>query len=201
MNIKSKKGMTLVEVIATVAIMAAIMIPISLIFSTAYSNFITESDKSTAQKSARAVLYGKGLYGNGLISYGVIGDLQRSNVGGDKITIDQDPITKKWRTISIADNKGLLYKYSFDGTDLWYGYRNDSDVWIQDVYLTEKSSNNKDVKVIDFAVDKKQKGTDIDEDPTTQTIIDNDLIKVYVKVECGKSGPIELESSYRIPIE
>ena len=201
MNIKSKKGMTLVEVIATVAIMAAIMIPISLIFTTAYSNFITESDKSTAQKSARAVLYGKGLYGNGSISYGVMGDLQRSNVSGNKIVIADLFDGNKGRSIVIySDDKtkrysfkdGILY-YEPDVTDL------SKDPEPDDNYLNEKSSNDRDVKVLDFIVEKKIKG--VDKDPITQAVIDNDLIEVYVEVECGKSGKIALESSYRIPIE
>ncbi len=190
MNIKSKKGMTLVEVIATVAIMAVIMIPISLIFSTAYSNFITESDKSMAQKSARAVLYGKGLYGDGLISYGVIGDLQRSNVSGDKILLG-NLVTNKYHSISISDNNGLLYKYSLKGNKVEYIYWDSSGNLVKEDYLNEKSVYKKDVKVLDFVVEEIGKGTNID----------NDLIKVYIKVECGKSGPIELESSYRIPIE
>ncbi|PYG85643.1 prepilin-type N-terminal cleavage/methylation domain-containing protein [Ruminiclostridium sufflavum DSM 19573] len=206
MNIKSNKGMTLVEVIATVAIMAAVMIPISLIFTTAYSNFITESDKSEAQKSARAVLYGKGLYGDGLISYGVIGDLQRSNVSGEKIIIeDFDTVElKKGRRISISDDKGLKCRYSLEGTKLEYEYRIEKSgkyEFITEDYLTEKSVNKKDVKIIDFTVEKKEKGTDIDNDPETQTIINNDIIEVCIKVECGQSGVIILESSYRIPIE
>ncbi len=201
MNIKSKKGMTLVEVIATVAIMAVIMVPISLIFTTAYSNFITESDKSTAQKSARAVLYGKGLYGNGSISYGVMGDLQRSNVSGNKIVIADLFDGNKGRSIVIySDDKtkrysfkdGILY-YEPDVTDL------SKDPEPDDNYLNEKSSNDRDVKVLDFIVEKKIKG--VDKDPITQAVIDNDLIEVYVEVECGKSGKIALESSYRIPIE
>lgn len=191
MNIKSKKGMTLVEVIATVAIMAAIMVPISLIFTTAYSNFITESDKSTAQKSARAVLYGKGLYGNGLISYGVMGDLQRSNVGGSKIKIG-DGDTNRGNSISILDNSNSpIQTYKFDGSKLKYIYINDKGSTVEEDYFENDPSDKKEVKVLDFIVEKKEKGTDID----------NDLVEVYIEVECGKSGKIALESSYRIPIE
>ena len=207
MNIKSKKGMTLVEVIATVAIMAAIMIPISLIFTTAYSNFITESDKSTAQKSARAVLYGKGLYGNGSISYGVMGDLQRSNVGINNIKIDllDAGNSNKGRSIAITGDDNKTKRYSFIDGILYY----EPDVSdlskiepkSDDNFLDEKSSNDREVKVLDFIVEKKEKGTDIDKDPDKETYIDNDLIEVYVEVECGKSGKIALESSYRIPIE
>ncbi len=196
--------MTLVEVIATVAIMAAIMVPISLIFTTAYSNFITESDKSTAQKSARAVLYGKGLYGNGSISYGVMGDLQRSNVGGSKIVITELFDGNKGRIISIFDDNGLLYKYSFDSVKLMLGYeyRDAEGKYVkEDDYFNNDPSDKKEIKVLKFSVEKKEKGTDIDKDPNTKTFIDNDLIEVYVEVECGKSGKIALESSYRIPIE
>ena len=201
MDIKSKKGMTLVEVIATVAIMAAIMVPISLIFTTAYSNFITESDKSTAQKSARAVLYGKGLYGNGLISYGVMGDLQRSNVGGSKIKIvDINDDTNRENSISILDNSNSpILTYKFDGTKLEYIYINDKGDTVKEDYFENDSSDKKEVKVLDFSVEMKKKG--IDKDPITQALIANDLIEVYVEVECGKSGKIALESSYRIPIE
>ena len=207
MNIKSKKGMTLVEVIATVAIMAAIMIPISLIFTTAYSNFITESDKSTAQKSARAVLYGKGLYGNGSISYGVMGDLQRSNVGINNIKIDllDAGNSNKGRSIAITGDDNKTKRYSFiDG--ILYFEPDVSDLSkiepkSDDNFLDEKSSNDRELKVLDFIVEKTEKGTDIDKDPDKETYIDNDLIEVYVEVECGKSGKIALESSYRIPIE
>ncbi len=206
MDIKSKKGMTLVEVIATVAIMAAIMVPISLIFTTAYSNFITESDKSTAQKSARAVLYGKGLYGNGLISYGVMGDLQRSNVGSSNIKIDlllDNNNLNKGRSIAITGDDGKTKRYSFKDGILYYepDVTNFSEIKPQpsDNYLSEKSTNDRDVKVLDFIVEKKIKG--VDKDPITQALIANDLIEVYVEVECGKSGKIALESSYRIPIE
>lgn len=199
MNIKSKKGMTLVEVIATVTIMAIIMIPISLIFSTAYSNFITESDKSTAQKSARAVLYGKGLYDNGLISYGVIGDLQRSNVGGSNIQIvwlDPSNHSKGGREIIITDDSSVVKTYRFDGTTLMYS----DSVKVptaEDYFKNETSSNGKFVIVKDFNVLMIEKGENL----STGIKADCDLIKVSVKVECGKSGVIELESSYRIPIE
>jgi prepilin-type N-terminal cleavage/methylation domain-containing protein len=203
MNIKSKKGMTLVEVIATVAIMPAIMVPISLIFTTAYSNFITESDKSTAQKSARAVLYGKGLYGNGSISYGVMGDLQRSNVGGSKIkigdNINGDP--NRGNSISILDNSNSpIQTYKFDGTKLEYINKGNT---VQEDYFENDSSDKKEVKVLDFIVEKQEKGAIIDIDPSTSTntFTNNDLIKVYIIVEYGKSGKIALESSYRIPIE
>ncbi|QNU68114.1 prepilin-type N-terminal cleavage/methylation domain-containing protein [Ruminiclostridium herbifermentans] len=202
MNIKSKKGMTLVEVIATVAIMAAIMIPISLIFTTAYSNFITESDKSIAQKSARAVLYGKGLYGNGLISYGVMGDLQRSNVGSNKIQIGENinGDSNRGKSISILDENNLpIQTYIFNGTSLDYIYLDDKGDPVRESYFENVTSNKKEVKVLDFVVEKKIKGKYID--PITNNYIDSDLIIVYVEVECGKSGKIALESSYRIPIE
>lgn len=202
MNIKCKKGMTLVEVIATVAIMAAIMVPISLIFTTAYSNFITESDKSTAQKSARAVLYGKGLYGNGLISYGVMGDLQRSNVGGSKIEIGYNinGDTNRGNSISILNNSNSPIKtYKFNGTKLEYIYINDKGNPVQEDFFEKDTSDKNEVRVLDFIVEKQKKGTIID--PITKSATDNDLIKVYVEVEYGKSGKIALESSYRIPIE
>ena len=204
MNIKSKKGMTLVEVIATVAIMAIIMIPISLIFTTAYSNFITESDKSIAQKSARAVLYGKGLYGNGSISYGVMGDLQRSNVGGSKIkigdNINGDP--NRGISISILDNNNLpIQTYKFDGAELEYIYIDDKGDPVQEGYFENDPSDKKKVKVLDFIVEKQLKGTIIDIDPSSSTFTNNELIKVSIIVEYGKSGEIALESSYRIPIE
>ncbi len=205
MNIKSKKGMTLVEVIATVAIMAVIMIPISLIFTTAYSNFITESDKSIAQQSARAVLYGKGLYGDGLFSYGVMGDLQRSNAGKDRIVVDSQ-INGKGRILLIYDKDGLLYKYSFESATLKlkYQYRGaDGNLVKEKDYFENDSSDKKEVKVLYFSVEKKDKGSDIDEDndPDTHTYIDTDLIEVYVEVEYGKSGKVALGSSYRVPIE
>lgn len=194
--------MTLVEVIATVAIMAAIMVPISLIFTTAYSNFITESDKSTAQKSARAVLYGKGLYGNGLISYGVMGDLQRSNVGGSKIEIGYNinGDTNRGNSISILNNSNSPIKtYKFNGTKLEYIYINDKGNPVQEDFFEKDTSDKNEVRVLDFIVEKQKKGTIID--PITKSATDNDLIKVYVEVEYGKSGKIALESSYRIPIE
>ena len=151
-------------------------------------------------------MYGKGLYGKGSVSYGVIGDLQRSNVGASKIKIDllldvNNP--NKGRSIAITGDDGITKRYSFISGVLYYE-PNVIDLSViypqlSDNYLNEKSSNDRDVKVLDFSVEMKKKG--IYKDPITQTFIKNDLIEVYVVVECGKSGKIALESSYRIPIE
>lgn len=195
MDIKNKKGMTLVEVVATVAILAIIMVPISLIFSTTYRNFNVESDKATAQESAREVLYGKGFYYG---SYGVIGDLQRSNADLNKIKFDLLDVNNNniGRSIAITGDDGITKRYSFRSGILYYEpdvtdlsvYNNNPD----NNYLKEKSPNEREVKVIDFSVEKKVKDSNSNV---------NDLIIVTVKVECGQSGEIALESSYRIPVE
>lgn len=211
MDIKSKKGATLVEVVAAVAIMAIIMLPISLVFTTAYTNFIGESDKAEAQQCAREVLYGKGIN-----SYGVMGDLERSNATAtnDFIKI-KDPIDtsnpdKGGRSISITEvtaagtGQTKIYYYMQDATTLIWklkykiiapdGINVISDI---DYFADEKSSNDKEVNVTGFEAAKIAKGTIID--TTTGIKTDTDVINITVTVTCGSSGSITLESSYRIP--
>jgi len=212
MDIKSKKGVTLVEVVVAVAIMAIIMVPISLVFNTAYTNFIVESDKVAAQQGAREVLYGKGMN-----SYGVMGDLERSNAtASDDLIKIEDPIVlgspNKGRSISITEvtdagnGQTKKYYYEFDvADDSWkLKYKiiyPDGSTSEDDYFANATSSNNRQVKVTGFEVEKKAKGADIDTDPDPAkvTIIDKDVIKITVTVACGKSGDITLQSSYRIP--
>lgn len=186
MNIKSNKGLSLVEVIATVAIMAIIIIPISLVFTTSYSNFNIESDKAAAQKAAREVLYGKGFS-----SYGVMGDLERSNAGSDKITIG-DIIDASVNSISILDDAGVKKIYYYNQATQELKYKN--ELTDENYFLNETSTNGRAIIVKKFDVKKITRGTTID-----SVILDTDIIRVTVTVECGRSGNITLESSYRIP--
>jgi len=189
MDIKSKKGASLVEVIAAIAIMAIIMVPISLVFTTAYSSFIGQSDKVAAQQSAREVLYGKGMS-----SYGVMGDLERSNVPSGEITIGGTSVLIPFTEVVGGVEVTGFKKYSFDGSVLYYEETGKSVV---DYFDSETSSNGSEVRVTDFQAQKVNKVKDpvtgIDKETET------DLIQITVTVICGKSGKITLQSSYRIP--
>lgn len=208
MNIRSEKGVTLVEVVVAIAIMGIIMIPISLVFTTAYTNFTKESDKVAAQQGARDVLYGKGIY-----SYGVMGDLERSDATSGEIVLDDrisdsaSPDFNKYRSIKITETgTGQTQKYYYmqdTATLSWMlKYKimasNGIDV-ISDInyFLDEKSSNGHDVKVTNFVAEKVNKVTD----PATGTDkeTETELINITVTVTCGQSGDITLQSSYRIP--
>lgn len=200
---KSEKGITLVEVVVSVAILAIIMLPISLAFTTAYSSFINEADKITAQQSAREVLYGKGLG-----SYGIMGDLERSNAAGEEITIGDfiDESGTKGRTISIKYPDATIRQYKFiqdavNGDKLFYRTvaPDNSILSEQNYFENDYSSNGNKVVVKSFSAEKISKGADIDPDPGKTTVTDTDIIKLQVSVCCGKSGDITLESSYRIP--
>jgi prepilin-type N-terminal cleavage/methylation domain-containing protein len=202
MDIKSKKGVTLVEVIAAVTIMAIILVPVSLVFITAYSNFIGQSDKVAAQQSAREVLYGKGFS-----SYGIMGDLERSSANSENITIedfiDEHMPDKGGRSILIKESttevsgttKVIRYTYYDDKGVLYYKEKEaTTDI---NYFDNEKSSNDHEVNVTGFEAVKITKGTVID--ATTGIKTDTDMIKIIVTVACGRSGNVTLQSSYRIP--
>lgn len=193
MNIKGKKGVTLVEVVVTVAILAIIIVPISLVFNTAYSSFIGETDKVTAQQSARELLYGKGIN-----SYGIMGDLERSNTTSQAIIVGDvtEDINAIGPSISIKDDTGAtkVYTYVPDavlGGKLFYKTITPGGLTVSDVdyFDNDKSSNGRDVMVNDFIAEKIKK----------DSVTDTDMIKITVTVACGKSGNITLESSYRFP--
>ena len=189
MDIKSNKGISLVEVIVTVAIMAIIIVPVSMVFITSYTNFISESDKAAAEQCAREVLYGKGIN-----SYGVMGDLERSNASGNRITFEDQSETGKYRTIKIKESADTK-KYRFDKDNLVL-YYDDGSGNEKDFFYQEFSSNNHQVKVIDFVVEKKSKGSVID-----KVEIDTDVIIISTTVSCGENGKVKVESSYRINVE
>lgn len=191
MNIKSNKGVTLVEVMVTVAILAIIIIPVSTIFNTAYSSFIAEADRITAQQGAREVLYGKTLSSYGS-KYGLMGDLERSNATSAGINIDDEPgdISISGQSISIRDSGGSTKKYSFE-TDLdgrkKLFYENSEGK--TDYFRDDMSSNNRPVVVKEFTVEKVKRHTETD----------SDILNISVTVLCGKSGEITLNSTYRFP--
>lgn len=192
MDIKSNKGISLVEVIATVAIMAIIMVPISLIFITSYTNFISESDKAVAEQCAREVLYGKGIS-----SYGVMGDLERSSASKNRIKLEDNFETGKYRIIKITDSAGStgtqkIYRFDKDERKLFY----DDGSGEKDFFDQESSINNHTIEVIDFVAEYKSKGTVIN-----KAEIDTDVVIISATVLCGKSGNIKVESSYRINVE
>jgi prepilin-type N-terminal cleavage/methylation domain-containing protein len=195
MDIKSNKGISLVEVIVTVAIIGIIMAPISLVFITSYTNFINESDKAAAEQFAREVLYG-----NGITSYGVIGDLERSDAKASDIILEGGTTTSS--SISIPykyldehnNEHAIIKKYSLDSGRNILNY---SDVSSSgDYFKGEKSTSGKEVKIIDFVAGIKAKGSEINSIKTNAVIIE-----VSVTVETGKSGPVRLESSYRINVD
>lgn len=180
MNIKSQKGITLTEVIVTLAIMAIIAAPITMVFTTAYTSFINESDKNTAQQYAREVMFG-----DGLNSKGIIGELEGSNAS--TIGINVSP-----QSISIRQNDtGAAIKYEYQPIESDYGtliYTNASGAAI-DLFNNAKSGNGFDVKLNEFFVEKVVKTADTD----------TDLINITLKLSCGNSGIITLKNSYRIP--
>lgn len=51
-----KKGLTLVEVITSLAILGIIMTPLTSIFYLGYRNYFVENDRMTAQQTAREVI-------------------------------------------------------------------------------------------------------------------------------------------------
>lgn len=51
-----KKGLTLVEVIASLAILGIIMTPLTSIFYMGYKNYFVENDRMTAQQTAKEVV-------------------------------------------------------------------------------------------------------------------------------------------------
>lgn len=186
MDIKSNKGLSLVEVIVTVAIIGIIMTPISLVFITSYTNFINESDKAAAEQFAREVLYGKGI-----TSYGVIGDLERSDAKPGDVKIVGGAITSS--SIIIPCTYGIK-QYSLDSDKNMLIYSDASGSG--DYFKGEKSTSGKEVKIIDFVAGIKVKGSEINSIKTNA-----EIIEVSVTVETGKSGPVRLESCYRINVD
>lgn len=186
MNIKSSRGVTLVEVIVTIAILAIIVIPVSTIFSTAYSSFIAEADKITAQQSAREILYGKGIN-----SYGVMGDLERSNATVGDVLIDNNSASMTGQSISITCDNGSIMQYSFrmdPGGEQQLFYKAAGGIE-ENYFENATSSNNNPVIVKSFTVSKKQR----------LPYMENDIIDISVTVLCGRSGDISLQSTYRFP--
>lgn len=201
-NTKSIKGLTLIEVVVSLAILAIIMVPISLVFTTAFSGLINEADRITAQQSAREILYGKGPN-----SYGIMGDLDRSDATGDEITIGEliGGSGTVGRSISIKDQTSIKkYKFTPDGVNggkLIYEITapDKSIVLNKDYFEDDRSSNGNKVEVKKFTAEIIKKGTDIDADPAKVAETDTDMVKIQLTVSCGRSGDINLESSYRIP--
>ncbi len=176
MNIKSEKGVTLTEVIGAVTILLILMVPLTFIFTTTYAKCVVEADKVAAQQVAREILYGDGINFNG-----IIGDLAKSNakIGAKSSEVN---IPLNGCSISIpASNGNREYLYDSNvggGVVLYNGKR-----------INEKSSSGKDIEIVGFHL---------------QTILknnfnDHDQLRVQVRVSCGKSGIVEVESSYRFP--
>ncbi len=175
MNIKSEKGVTLTEVIGAVTILLILMVPLTFIFTTTYAKCVVEADKAAAQQVAREVLYGDGLNFNG-----IIGDLEKSNSKISEVVIED--ILPDGCSISIPSNKGIreyLYKPGSNGGVIKYNGTS----------INEKSSSGKEINITDFTVQPIYKND----------LNDNDQLRVQVRVSCGKSGIVEVESSYRFP--
>ena len=172
MNIKSEKGATLTEVIGAVTILLILMVPLTFIFTTTYARCVLEADKAAAQQVAREVLYGDGINFNG-----IIGDLEKSNAKSNKVVINEEGCS-----ISIPANSGFreyLYEPDSNGGVIKYN----------GLSINGKSSSGKEIEIIDFTLQKILKND----------FNDHDQLRVQVKVACGKSGIVEVESSYRFP--
>ena len=173
MNIKSEKGVTLTEVIGAVTILLMLMVPLTFIFTTTYTKCVVEADKVAAQQVAREVLYGDGINFNG-----IIGDLENSNPKSSEVV----NILPNGCRISIPANSGFreyLYEQKSSGGVIKYNGNR----------INEKSSSGKEINITDFTVQLINKND----------LNDNDQLRVQVRVSCGKSGIVEVESSYRFP--
>ncbi len=175
MNIKSEKGVTLTEVIGAVTILLILMVPLTFIFTTTYARCVLEADKAAAQQVAREVLYGDGINFNG-----IIGDLEKSNAKSGEVVIEDK--LPDGCSLSIPDNKRIreyLYEPDSNGGVIKYN----------GLSINGKSSSGKEIEIIDFTLQKILKND----------FNDHDQLRVQVKVACGKSGIVEVESSYRFP--
>lgn len=179
MNIKSEKGVTLTEVIGAVTILMILMVPLSFIFTTTYNKCVVEADKVAAQQVAREILYGDGINYNG-----IIGDLEKSNakIGTESSDVNIDDTLPARCSISIPASDGnrvYLYDSNVEGGVVLYNGKT----------INEKSSSGKDTKIVGFNLQKILKND----------FYDHDQLRIQVKVSCGKSGNVEVESSYRFP--
>ena len=172
MNFKSEKGVTLTEVIGAFTILLMLMVPLTFIFTTTYSKCVVEADKTAAQQVAREVLYGDG------INYdGIIGDLEKSNS-----LISEVDIPPNGCSISIPAKNGISeYLYEPDSSG--------GVIKLNGKRINEKSSSGKDIKIRGFYLQKILK----------DNFNDHDQLRVQVRVSCGKSRIVEVESSYRFP--
>ncbi len=175
MNIKSEKGVTLTEVIGAVTILLMLMVPLTFIFTTTYTKCVVEADKVAAQQVAREVLYGDGINFNG-----IIGDLHKSNSKSSEVVIEDVP--PNGCSISIPAKNGIReYLYETDSSGGVIKYNGNR--------INEKSSSGKEINITNFTVQPIYKND----------LNDNDQLRVQVRVSCGKSGIVEVESSYRFP--
>lgn len=172
MNIKSEKGVTLTEVIGAVTILMILMVPLSFIFTTTYDKCVAEADKVAARQVAREIMYGDGINFNG-----IIGDLEKSNSISSEVIINDDGCS-----ISIPSNKGSI-EYLYDSED------SGGIIKYNGKRINDKSSSGKEIKVTGFTLQKILKNS----------LNDHDKLRIQVKVSCGKSGNVEVESSYRFP--
>lgn len=74
----NNKGLTLTELIVTIAIMGVVMLPISLTFFNGYNSFFTENNNMLIQQQAREAIDS------------VISDLRKNDDKINKITISPD---------------------------------------------------------------------------------------------------------------
>ncbi|ACL76738.1 hypothetical protein [Ruminiclostridium cellulolyticum] len=170
MNIKSEKGVTLTEVIGAVTILLMLMVPLTFIFTTTYSKCVVEADKAAAQQVAREVLYGDGINFNG-----IIGDLEKSNSPISEVVTNGCSISIP----SNTESRDYLYEPDANvGVIKYNGKR-----------INDKSSSGKEINVTDFTVQLIYK----------KDLNDNDQLRVQVRVSCGRSGIVEVESGYRFP--
>ncbi len=150
------------------------MVPLTFIFTTTYAKCVLEADKAAAQEVAREVLYGDGINFNG-----IIGDLEKSNSKSSEVVVDILPNGCSISIPSKNGNREYLYEPDSNGGVVKYN----------GLSINEKSSSGKEIEIIDFTLQKILKND----------FNDHDQLRVQVKVSCGKSGIVEVESSYRFP--
>lgn len=171
MNIRSEKGVTLVELITTIAILAIIITPISLVFNMGYSQFFKESDNVIAQESGREILYG-----NGITSFGIMGDMSRCN---------NLATTTNGNKISIGDVASGLKEYSYDGINKKL-LLNGSNYFF--------NTDKQDVNVTSFSAITILPGEIINGNKT-----DTKVVSVYIEVSYGRSNTVKLSNSFSFP--
>ncbi|OPZ92969.1 MAG: hypothetical protein BWY74_01349 [Firmicutes bacterium ADurb.Bin419] len=120
-----KKGVTLVEVIASLVILGIILTPITSIFYMGYKNYFVENDRMTAQQAAKEVL--------------------------NRIIKDLRVYENEYTQVDEVTGKSLIIKdfINFPGDELVYSYEEDRKLVLRnDVALIDNDA----IVITDFSV-------------------------------------------------